>query len=109
MASVAKVQASLSILGPSASELNLLHSLSVSSWIGPFTIAIPNGTVLQNIIVMGVQGLSQIHVFAITSDQSISIFYNANTQGLPLTANGFHIFSDTTIIAVQITNVAAGE
>ena len=107
MAAVAKASASISVLGPSGSgPFNLLHSLSVDGWVGPFSIVIPNGTVLQDIVVIGLQGLSTVEAFAITSDQAIIMNYNANTQGLPLNANGFQLFVDTILTVVRVTNTS---
>jgi len=107
MAAVAKLQAKFTILGPTiAGPFDLLHSLSVLAWTGPLNVVIPNGTAVQSLIILGLQGLSLITSMLITSDQTITVFYNGADIGLTIAPGGFHAFSATSMTAVAITNVS---
>jgi hypothetical protein len=110
MAAVIKLKAGMAIIGPyRGSTLDLLHSLSAEAWGGPFNAVIPNGTAVQSLIILGIQGLSQITSMLITADQQVTIFYNTSVQGLLINPGGFHVFSDTSITAVAVTNVSGVE
>jgi hypothetical protein len=107
MPAVAKASADLTIIGVGGTgPYSLLHSLSAQAWVGPLNSVIPTGTAVQSIIILGIQGLSLITSLLITSDQLVTIFYNAASPGLTINPGGFHIFSDTAITAVSVTNVS---
>jgi hypothetical protein len=107
VAAVAKLEASLTILGEGGSgPFELLHSLAAEAWAGPLNAVIPTGTSTQSIILLGIQGLSLITSFLITTDQQITVFYNGAITGIVINPGGFHAFSDVSITAVSITNVS---
>jgi hypothetical protein len=107
MAAVAKLEAQLTILGEGGTgPFELLHSLSAEAWAGPLNTVIPTGTSAQSIILLGIQGLSSITSFLITTDQQITVFYNGAVTGMTINPGGFHAFSDTNITAVSLTNVS---
>lgn len=110
MAAVAKFQAKFTVLGPTiAGPFDLLNSTAVLAWLGPLNVVIPNGTAVQSIIILGIQGLSLITSMLITSDQVVTVFYNAAVVGLTIAPGGFHAFSATSITAVAITNVSGAD
>ena len=105
MASIAKLMASMSVLGPSGfGPFDLLHALAVTNWVGPFGVSIPNGTSLQPLIVIGLGGISAVKAFLVTSSQTVLLNYDNSTIGITLTANGFHLFSDTNLTAISLSN-----
>jgi len=108
VAAVAKMQTKMnlsSVLG-GVSPLELLHSLTVAIWAGPFNVVIPTGTSAQSLIVYGQQGVSQLRALLLTSDQQITVFYNSSVAGILMFSGGYHALCDTTLTAVTLTNVS---
>lgn len=108
MPGVSSVEARMSLrdrygkIGP----LSVIHSITQTEWVGPFTARVVTGTVEESILAIGTQGLTTITALIITSDQNISITYGTAASNAPvdLNANGVHCMSGTSITALAISN-----
>ncbi len=107
MAGIARLEVKMSstissgITGP----LNILKALAVTIDTGPLLVQVLTGVSGQAVRIIGTQGITTVTGILITSDQNISVSYNGGTA-IPLTANGFHMFANTSVTAMAITNAS---
>lgn len=106
MAAIARLEAKMSTTKPLGitGPLDILTALSVTIDTGPMLVQIANGVVAQAVRIFGTQGITTATAVLISSDQTVTVFYNGGNQALTLTANGFHLLASTSITAMTITN-----
>ncbi len=107
MAGIARLEAKISTTTPLGvnGPLSLVEALAITVDTGPLLVRVLTGVSGQAVRIIGTQGITTVTGLVITSDQTISVSYNGGTA-IPLTANGFHMFSNTSITAMAITNAS---
>jgi hypothetical protein len=107
MAGIARLEAKISTTTPLGitGPLDLVEALAVTIDTGPLLVRVLTGVSAQAVRIIGTQGITTVTACLITSDQTISISYNAGTA-ISLVAGGFHMFSNTSITAMAITNAS---
>lgn len=105
MAGIARLEAKISTTTPLGltGPLDLVEQLAVTVDTGPLLVQVLTGVSGQGVRIIGTQGITTVTAALITSDQNISISYNGGTA-ISLVAKGFHMFSNTSITAMSITN-----
>ncbi|SRR5258706_2472686 len=107
MAGIARLEAKITSTIPSGitGPLSLLQALAVTIDTGPLLVHVLTGVSGQAVRIIGTQGITTVTGVLVTSDQPISVSYNAGTA-ISMTANGFHMFANTSITAMAITNAS---
>lgn len=108
MPGISKMIAKMLIADQFGNEaLEVEHALSQTIWF-PFNAQVADSVTEQAIIVLGTQGLTTITALILTSDQDISVTYGAagSNVPIPLSANGLHAMSNTSLTALSISNAS---
>ena len=97
-----KISSTLSagLVGP----VSFLRAVSAAIDSGPMLVQVATGITAQAVRIFGTQGITTATVVLISSDQDVTITYNAGNQPLLVSANGFHVLSGSSITAMAVTN-----
>ncbi|SRR6266849_4164577 len=107
MAGIARLEAKMSTTTPLGitGPLDIVQALAITIDTGPLLVQVVTGVSGQAVRIIGTQGITTVTGLLITSDQTISVGYNGGTA-ITLIASGFHMFSDTSVTAIAITNAS---